>query len=123
MSQKAVERLQSQFAKLDKDTVDDAMRALLAHANGRKFLWNLLRIGKVGVQPFTANALTTSFNCGEMNVGQQILDHIIEVDPAGYVQMMKESEDERSTRDTALRGAYSQPDNGNAEPSAGGDPG
>lgn len=88
---------QAQAAKLRRD---NAVRAMLQHSDTREYLMWLLEIGKVGMQPFTTNALTTSFNCGELNVGQQIFDHILEVDTAGYVQMMKERENERPVADT-----------------------
>ena len=85
-------------AEAEQLEVDEACRALINTSRGRRYLWWLLRIGKVGTQPFATNALTTSFNCGELNVGQQILDHIISVDPAGYVRMMQENaENDRSS--------------------------
>src|SRR5690606_41749848 len=62
------------------------------------FLWFLLEITKVGRQPFTANALTTSFCCGELNIGQQIVAQIIEADPAGYVRLLEEKHNGRRTR-------------------------
>lgn len=105
MNEKRIYNLEKQWAKADADAEDAALSSLLASFEGRKFLWKLLRIGGVGRQPFTSNALTTSFNCGELNVGQQILDHIISVDPAGYVRMMKEQADERTERAKSLADA------------------
>jgi len=102
MAQRDVERLQRQWMKDDQDIIDEAVRALLQHRAGRKYLWWLLTVGKLGVQPFATNALQTSFACGELNVGQQILDHIISVDPAGYVAMMTENADEHRERTKRL---------------------
>lgn len=79
---KRMELLEVERAELTKE--------LLASPAGQNFLWWLLQIGKVGLQPFTANALQTSFNCGELNVGNQILAHILKADPAGYVRMQQE---------------------------------
>lgn len=91
-------KLAKKKADADQLEVNEACRALLATYRGRRYLWWLLRIGKVGTQPFANNALQTSFACGELNVGQQILDHIISVNPAGYVLMMQENaENERSS--------------------------
>lgn len=83
-------RLAKKKAEADQLEIDEAVRALLSVPRGRKYLWWLLTIGKIGTQPFAPNALNTSFNCGELNVGNQILSHIISVDPAGYVRMMQE---------------------------------
>lgn len=95
-------RKQKDAAKLEKLNIDKACENLLATREGRHYLWWLLRIGRVGSQPFTNNALATSFGCGELNVGQQILAHIIEVDPAGYALMIQEkANDEREWRELA----------------------
>lgn len=69
---------------------DAVISVLLNDAKGRNYLWWVLTITKINSNPFSANALTTSFACGEQNVGQQILAHIMDVNPAGYVQMLKE---------------------------------
>lgn len=91
-------RSQKKKAEANQLEVDETVRVLLSVSRGRKYLWWLLTIGKVGTQPFANNALQTSFACGELNVGQQILAHIISVDPAGYVRMMQENaENERSS--------------------------
>lgn len=98
-------RLRAQWQKEDEAAIDTAIEALLQHTHGRKTLWWLLRIGRVGTQPFANNALQTAFGCGELNVGQQVLDRITAVSPEGYLAMMKEMADERTSRDTALAAA------------------
>lgn len=100
------QRLRERWKREDEAAIDAALNALLQHAHGKKFLWWLLQIGKVGQQPYTNNALATAFNCGELNVGQQILDRITSTSPDGYVQMMKEAADERTRRNTELAGAH-----------------
>jgi hypothetical protein len=99
------ERLKKRFQTEDEDAINAALGALLQHQHGKKLLWWLLRIGKIGMQPFAGNALNTSFNCGELNVGQQVLDRITSVSPEGYLNMMKEMADERTRRDSALADA------------------
>jgi len=116
MSQRDIARLQKKWEKEDRDVVDEAVRALLQHRAGRKYLWWLLTVGQVGTQPFAANALQTSFACGELNVGNKILDHIISVDPAGYVAMMTENANERRDRDTELDAARTGNTSGEPEP-------
>lgn len=100
-----VERLKRRWAEEDDAQIDAAITALLDHRHGRRLLWWMLEIGGVGRQPFAANALHTAFNCGELNVGQRLLDRIIFVSPQGYVNMMKENADERNTRAESLERA------------------
>lgn len=109
-------RLREQWKKEDEAAIDAAITALLQHTHGRKTLWWLLRIGRVGTQPFSNNALQTAFGCGELNVGQQVLDRITTVSPEGYLEMMKEMADERARRDSALNDARSSRDSGPGEP-------
>lgn len=108
--------LKRRYLREDEQAIDNAILALLKHYEGRKFLWWCLQMGKVGAQPFTGNALTTAFGCGELNIGNQFLERITSVSPEGYVTMMKEMADERTKRDTELAGADgtydSEPDYG-----------
>lgn len=90
---------QREWERQDKQERDDAVKALLQHKQGRKYLYWLLSVGKaIGHNAFTGNALSTSFNCGEQNVGQQIMAHIIEVDAKGFLTTLQEQEDERADR-------------------------
>jgi hypothetical protein len=106
------ERLKAWWLKEDEAAINAALGALMQHEQGRKLLWWTLRIGQVGTQPMGHNALNTAFNCGQLNVGQQILDRITSVSPEGYVNMMKEMADERTRRDNALTDARTKPDAG-----------
>lgn len=103
-------RLRQQWLEQDEAEIDAAIGALLQHAGGRRLLWWLLRVGKIGTQPFGGNALQTAFACGELNVGNQILDRITSVSPEGYVNMMKEQADEHRTRTDALANAGANTD-------------
>lgn len=91
---KSTVQKQRDAAKVEKLAIDSSCEHLLSTREGRTYLWWLLRIGRVGAQPFTTNALTTAFGCGELNIGQQILAHIIEVNPAGYALMIQEKADD-----------------------------
>lgn len=91
---KAHRRRVNKFAKDDKQEIDNAVQTLLENYSGRKFLWHLLTISKIGQNPHTGEALSTAFACGELNIGQQILAHIIEVSPSGYIQMQREQQEE-----------------------------
>lgn len=70
-------------------------RALGETAPGRTFLWWLLEIGKIGQQPFALDPHVTAFNCGELNVGQQISAQFQHADPKGYLELLKENQSER----------------------------
>ena len=96
------EKLKRRWLKEDELKIDSAVSQAIADKEGRKFLWWLLEIGRIGSQPYSGNALNTAFTCGELNVGQRILDRIISVSPEGYLLMMKENNDERKERDAEL---------------------
>lgn len=89
-----LDRKQRQLAQAHELRINNALTVLSQSSDGREFLWWLLQTGKVGAQPFTTNALTTAFQCGELNVGNAILERIISVNPAIYVQMQQEHQDE-----------------------------
>lgn len=107
-------------AKTRNVQIDSSIRKILSDSEGRRFLWWLLEIGRVNSQPFTTNAITTAFNCGELNVGNQVLARIVEVDPASYVRMqMEQIDDHRELGDTdgsaaasSYPGAYDAPGSG-----------
>jgi hypothetical protein len=96
------ENLKRRWQKEDELKIDSAVSKAIVDPEGRKFLWWLLEIGRIGMTPYANNALNTAFNCGELNVGQRILDRIISVSPEGYLTMMKENGDEVRERNKIL---------------------
>lgn len=98
-----INKIKKRWQEEDENAIHESIAALMKHPQGRKFLWWLLQVGGVGSQPFSGNALQTSFNCGVLNVGNQILEKIVSTSSEGYLEMMKESEDERRKRDAELR--------------------
>lgn len=90
MNERAELRKERQRAKRENDAIDKATSALLHSTDGRSFLWWLLDITRYGQTPFTGNALTTAFACGEQNISQQLLARITEVDPEGFLNLLKE---------------------------------
>jgi hypothetical protein len=82
-------------SRLRKSRLDDFVKAAMQHQQGREYFYWLMELCEVGKNPFTANALTTSFSCGVLNVGQQIQAHVMEVAPKGYILMLEEKEEER----------------------------
>lgn len=110
----------NRLAKLREAQIDKAIAQLATSTDGRRFLWWLLQVGKVGTQPFAANALNMSFNCGELNVGNAILSRITSVDAAVYVRMQQENENEYRTTDAKFDAAGYPVDSG-GDPSASGE--
>lgn len=96
------EKLKKRWLKEDEMRIDSAVSKAIEEAEGRKFLWWLLEIGRVGMQPYAGNALNTAFACGELNVGQKILDRIVSVSPEGYLRMMQENNNEFKERAALL---------------------
>lgn len=99
----AIVRRQREWEKFDQTELDSAISAMLQHSQTRRYLWWLLYISHaVGENAFTSNALTTAFACGEQNIGQQVLAHMLEVAPDGFLTLMKENADERKRREDEL---------------------
>lgn len=90
----------------DWNEVQQAIRDLLATSSGRRFLFRWLGFGRIGSNPFASNALTMSFGCGELNVGQRMLADLMETAPEGWLLMQREMNDEHRTRTNALTDAF-----------------
>jgi hypothetical protein len=108
------------YEKQDQLERDAAISALLEHRHGRRYIWWLLELSNaMGTgEIFTSNALSTAFNCGEQNVGKQVLAHLLEVAPDGFLEMMRENADERANRDVAINANTSASDDSD-DPRAG----
>jgi hypothetical protein len=100
-----VERVKRRWEREDKTDLDSAISTLLSAPAGHKFLWWLLSIGEVGGQPFSPDAGVTAFNCGKLNVGNQIMARLMEASPDGYTEMQKEMLNARTSRDAELNAA------------------
>lgn len=123
-TQKKINELARKWEEQDKRAVDEAIKALVQLKEGRMFLYWLLDIGMaIGTNAFATNAMITAFNCGQQNVGNQVLGRLCEVAPDSYLQMLKEISDERNTRNAAIA-KYNNADSGrsDAEPGDSGEP-
>ena len=97
MDEREEKKLNKRLADLDRQHTidrDSFIEAAMATPQGRTFFYWLMEIGHVYRNPFTANALTTSFACGELNVGQQVQALLEEIVPAHYLHMKKERKEE-----------------------------
>lgn len=87
------------LAKKHQAEIDSAVAHLLTTPQGRRYLYWLLEIGSaIGVNPMSRDSHETAFRCGEQNVGQRIMAHIIDVNPAGFTTMLVERENERQAQ-------------------------
>lgn len=98
--QKRLQRAQKKTDQAFRTRANSFILKMLRDPEGMSFAWWLLQIGRVGLQPFDggANALRTAFNCGELNVGQQILARFMELDPASYARLQQETLSEIQSR-------------------------
>lgn len=76
--------------------IDESLRSVMSVPKGRRLIYWLLGLGKLGQNPMSGNALQTSFNCGELNVAQTLQARVLALAPNFYFEMVKEMEDERS---------------------------
>lgn len=65
---------------------------VLADADSRYWLWDLLSFCGISRSSFTGNS-TTFFNEGQRNVGLKVQGEIVKSFPEQYVSMMKEQSD------------------------------
>src|SRR5690349_11779860 len=94
--QEAREKERKKVEKYRRTQVIRGVSQSLASAEGRQFLWELLRIGRWATNPFLSDPYKTAFNCGELNVGQQIMALIEEADPEGFMVLQQEQLNDRS---------------------------
>jgi len=106
MNDRAEQRRVAKWEREDREARTRALRDLLSTRDGRKLVLYWLDIcGTIGQNPFTGNALSTSFNCGQQNIGHQLLEQVLATSPDAFLMMLKEQEDERSYRNSASAGA------------------
>lgn len=85
-------KAERKVAKQVEDAIDSVYARLTDSWEGRQFLWHLLSIGKVGLTPFASSREHTDFQCGELNVGNQIFARLLNVAADGYLKMVKEKQ-------------------------------
>lgn len=96
-------RKQEGWRKADEKELANAIVAMLGHKETRRYIYWLLEIThSIHQNPYRGNFGDTAFACGEQNIGQMVLAHLIECAPEGYLTLLKERSDERSTRQSEL---------------------
>ena len=94
-NRKDVRRLEKQ-ARLDEAARLETTRFLMGTTNGRQWVFEHLSQCHVFASSFSLNAYEAAFKEGERNVGLQLLNDVMQADPDGYVQMMREANVRRS---------------------------
>ena len=87
--------------------IDDSLGAIMQHPNGRRLIYWLLSLGRLGRNPFSTHALSTAFACGELNVAQQLQARILVVVPQLFTTMLTEMENERISDTSRTSGGTS----------------
>lgn len=86
-SVKKVIREAKTAAMRDKEWLTSSMSTL----EGRRWYWNFLVGCHVYHDPFSRDPLITAHNCGEANIGRQLLAALENASPSLYLSMIKEN--------------------------------
>lgn len=88
-SVKEKRRLSKQAAAARKEV----LRTFMSSPGGRKWFYDFLVAHSAYTNPFRRDPYITAFECGELNVAQQVMAEIVEADEVLYLQMLKENKD------------------------------
>lgn len=92
-------------ARLLQTEEDGVLAMVLSTIQGRRLMWRWLAMTGLFQNPFSTNAMSMSFNAGQMNVGQRLLAEINRVSPEAYILMMREANDGSSNAVAGLSAA------------------
>ena len=85
-------KLRTSKVKLDAERITNFIRdAVMSHADGRRWVWQLLADTHVNHTSFNTNALTMAMLEGERNVGLRLQAQIIAASPKAFMQMLEEN--------------------------------
>jgi hypothetical protein len=71
----------------------EALRVIMSSQGGRSWILSLLERCHPYTTPFNSDAILMAHNCGEANIGLQVVAELHAVSPELYLLMMKESQD------------------------------
>lgn len=78
-------------SKTRDEELGEALRGIMGTELGRKWVHSVLKRCGPYANPFRADPLQTAFNCGEMNIGQQLIVELHACSTELYLVMMKEN--------------------------------
>jgi len=70
---------------------DEDFKWLMAHAQGRRYLWRLLEQAGVYRTSFHVSGSQMAFNEGQRNIGLRLIADIHRLAPEGYVKLLREN--------------------------------
>jgi hypothetical protein len=82
----------SERRRIERDLDAEALKWLMAHKLGRRFMWRLLALSGVFQNPWRPSSHETAFRAGHMNLGQMVLAELHEHCLDRYVEMTKEQQ-------------------------------
>jgi len=94
--------IRNRSAKALDEAYNNVINSIMGVVDGRAYVYDLLIYCHVFEQPFAADPYSTSFGCGQLDVGQVLLRQIMRICPDQYVQMTREA-NARSATDDARR--------------------
>lgn len=95
-SERSSVRQAQKTAKIAESLRHATLTQLMSTPTGRAWMYDLLARCHIGSTPFSTDALTTAFQCGEQNIGLQLWGDLQSTCPDQYILMMREYY-ERST--------------------------
>lgn len=90
----AAEKQQAERQRDQQLETEEDLRWLMGDERGRRFMWRLLGMTKVFRNAFTGDS-RTFFQCGEQNIGHQLMGQLHSVCPGQYHRMVKEQSSDR----------------------------
>lgn len=88
---KQVEK-QVKASKSRDEVREEGLRQVMSSVQGRVWLFDLIKACGPGQNPFVSDALRTAFNCGELNIGNQLVAQCHACSTELYLVMMKENQ-------------------------------
>ncbi len=113
-------RQAEKLAKVAETNNAEVVTGLMSTMNGRAWILAKLEACHIFVNPFGGDPLLTAYACGEMNVGQIILNDIMSYCPKSYLLMMEEANARRTATELARsQGTRRDSDESSHEPTFG----
>ncbi len=91
-AQEAADSLDDDAKRLQQQLDEDDFKWIMQDKRGRRFMWRLLGLAGVFVNPFTAARESTDFNCGKQIIGQTMIAEIHRLCSEHYHVMVKEQQ-------------------------------
>jgi hypothetical protein len=90
-------RAAEKVARLAERERHEVIVALMAHAAGRRYVWDRLSAANIFTATFSTDALQMAFAEGNRNQGLQLLSDVMQACPDQFILAMREA-NERSIR-------------------------